>query len=166
MPRHPGDAAASPPDHRAGWCAAADRSPRCLPGFFLVLPLAWCSSKRSARDGVAPIFAALAEPDALAAIEADAAGRRHRGAAQPRLRRRRRLGIAKFEFRARRFLITLIDLPFSVSPVVGPGLCAAVRRAAAGSGLAARTRHQDHLRACRASCWRRSSSPSRSSRAN
>ena len=46
--------------------------------------------------------------------------------------------IAKFEFRGKSVLITLIDLPFSMSPVVlGPGLGAALRRAglvrAAGS---------------------------------
>ena len=49
---------------------------------------------------------------------ADAAHRRDRGAAQPRLRRRRGLGIAKFEFRGKNLLITLIDLPFAVSPVI------------------------------------------------
>ena len=38
--------------------------------------------------------------------------------------------IAKFEFRGKSLLITLIDLPFSVSPVVsGPRLRAAVRAA-------------------------------------
>ena len=38
--------------------------------------------------------------------------------------------IAKFDFRGKNFLLTLIDLPFSVSPVIcGLDLCAAVWRA-------------------------------------
>ena len=45
--------------------------------------------------------------------------------------------IAKFEFRGKSLLITLIDLPFSVSPVVaGSGVRAAVRRAGAGGSVA------------------------------
>jgi sulfate transport system permease protein len=48
----------------------------------------------------------------------------YRGSAQPRLRRRRRLAIAKFEFKGKAFLTTLIDLPFSVSPVIsGLSMC-------------------------------------------
>ena len=55
--------------------------------------------------------------------------------------------IAKFEFRGKSLLITLIDLPFSVSPVISGmvyvllfGLQRLVRP------LADRPRHQDHLR--------------------
>ena len=47
--------------------------------------------------------------------------------------------IAKFEFKGKSFLITLIDLPFSVSPViVGPDLRAAVRRAGLSSARGCR----------------------------
>ena len=48
---------------------------------------------------------------------------------------------------------------------LGPGLRAAVRPAGLARAVAARARHQDHLRGARASCWRRSSCRSRSSRA-
>ena len=41
-----------------------------------------------------------------------------RGAAQHRFRRRGGVAIAKFDFRGKQLLVTLIDLPFSVSPVV------------------------------------------------
>ncbi len=68
---------------------------------------------------------------------------------------------------ARALLITLIDLPFAVSPVVsGPDLRAALRRAGPARAVAPGARHQDHLRRARASCSRRSSSRSRSSRAS
>ena len=56
-----------------------------------------------------------------------------------------------FDFRGRTLLMTLIDLPFSVSPVVaGLDVRAAVRPARLLRALAARPRHQDHLRHCRA----------------
>jgi sulfate/thiosulfate transport system permease protein len=45
--------------------------------------------------------------------------------------------IAKFDFRGKQLLITLIDLPFSVSPVIaGPDLRAAVRRPGLAGSLA------------------------------
>ena len=54
--------------------------------------------------------------------------------------------IAKFEFRGKSFLITLIDLPLAVSPVISGliyvllfGAARLVRRLAAGA------RHQHHL---------------------
>ena len=66
--------------------------------------------------------------------------------------------IAKFEFRGKSLLITLIDLPFAVSPVISGliyvllfGLQRLARAVAAGA------RHPDHLRGARASCWPRSS---------
>jgi sulfate transport system permease protein len=51
--------------------------------------------------------------------QAHADSRGDRRAAEPRVRRQPRPGlIAKFEFRGKQLLITLIDLPFSVSPVM------------------------------------------------
>jgi sulfate transport system permease protein len=50
--------------------------------------------------------------------QADADRGRHRGAAEPGVRRGRAWAIAKFEFRGKSLLLTLIDLPFSVSPVI------------------------------------------------
>ena len=53
------------------------------------------------------------------AIRADAADRRHRGAAQSRVRRRCGVGDRHDSSSpARAVLITLIDLPFAVSPVI------------------------------------------------
>ena len=50
--------------------------------------------------------------------------------------------IAKFEFRGKSLLITLIDLPFSVSPVIaGPDLRAAVRRAGLVRAVPRSARH-------------------------
>ena len=74
--------------------------------------------------------------------------------------------IAKFEFRGKSLLITLIDLPFSVSPVIsGPDLRAAVRpQGWFGPWLATTTSRSSSP--CRAWCWRPSSSRSRSSPAN
>ena len=59
--------------------------------------------------------------------------------------------IAKFEFRARAFLTTLVDLPFSVSPVVAGLIYVLVfSPPTAGSArMAAGARHQDHLRRAR-----------------
>ncbi len=58
--------------------------------------------------------------------------------------------IAKHDFRGKQFLITLIDLPFSVSPVIA-GLVYVLVFGAAGlvRALALRARHQDHLRRAR-----------------
>ena len=76
--------------------------------------------------------------------------------------------IAKYRFPGRAFLISLIDLPFSVSPVVA-GL---VYILLLGSQLARsaascwRTSASASSSRCRAWCWRPSSSPSPSSRAN
>ena len=56
--------------------------------------------------------------------------------------------ITKFEFRGKSLLITLIDLPFSVSPVIS-GLVFVLLFGAQGyfGAVAAGPRHQDHFRA-------------------
>ena len=55
--------------------------------------------------------------------------------------------IAKFDFRGKNLLITLIDLPFAVSPVIsGHDLRPALRRPRLLRALARGARHQDHLR--------------------
>ena len=65
--------------------------------------------------------------------------------------------IAKFDFAARRFLITLIDLPFSVSPVIS-GLVFVLLFGAQGFfGRGCRPTTSRSCSRCRASCWRRSS---------
>ena len=55
--------------------------------------------------------------------------------------------VAKYRFPGKNLLITLIDLPFSVSPVISrAGVRAAVRGPGPAGRLAVRSRHQDHLR--------------------
>ena len=60
-------------------------------GLFLLLPLV-AVFVEALRDGVGAYLAAVVEPDALAAIRLTLLVGRDRRAAQPRLRRRRRLG--------------------------------------------------------------------------
>ena len=86
-------------------------------GVFLFLPLAVVFASAFAK-GISVYFAALREPDALAAIRLTLIAA---GVAVPM---NLVFGIAaawaigKFDFFGKSFLVTLIDLPFSVSPVV------------------------------------------------
>jgi len=84
---------------------------------FLVLPLA-AVLVEALRKGWTTYLAALVEPDARAAIELTLLVA---GIAVPFnlvFGITAAWAIAKFEFRGKQLLITLIDLPFSVSPVV------------------------------------------------
>ncbi|MDB5372744.1 MAG: sulfate transporter permease subunit CysW [Belnapia sp.] len=84
---------------------------------FFLLPLAAVFTE-ALRRGLAPALAALADPDALAALRltllvaAIAVPVNTVGGIAAAW------AIAKFEFRGKRLLTTLIDLPFSVSPVI------------------------------------------------
>ncbi|MBC7787534.1 MAG: sulfate ABC transporter permease subunit CysW [Methylophilaceae bacterium] len=86
-------------------------------GLFLFLPLAAVFTE-ALRKGYGAYLSALAEPDALSAIKLTFI------AAGIALPLNLVFGIAaawvitKFEFRGKSLLITLIDLPFAVSPVV------------------------------------------------
>jgi sulfate transport system permease protein len=84
---------------------------------FLFLPLSAIFSE-ALRKGFAPYFAALADPDAIAAIKLTLLVA---GIAVPLnllFGVCAAWAIAKFDFHGKAFLTTLIDLPFSVSPVV------------------------------------------------
>ncbi|MDR1661180.1 MAG: sulfate ABC transporter permease subunit CysW [Azoarcus sp.] len=84
---------------------------------FLLMPLAAVFIE-ALRKGWEAYFVALAEPDALAAIRLTLVAA---GIAVPLnlvFGVAAAWAVAKFEFRGKHFLITLIDLPFSVSPVV------------------------------------------------
>ena len=75
--------------------------------------------------------------------------------------------IAKFDFKGKAFLLTLIDLPFAVSPVVSGLIFVLLFGANSAAGaVAGRHGHQDPVCGARASSSRRSSSPSPSSRAS
>ena len=84
---------------------------------FLLLPLATVFTE-ALRKGVGVYFAALTEPDALSALRLTLL------AALIAVPLNLVFGVwaawlvTKFDFRAKSFLVTLIDLPFSVSPVV------------------------------------------------
>lgn len=86
-------------------------------GLFLFVPLASVFSQ-ALEKGLRAYFAAICEPDALAAVKLTliAAGisvplNLVFGVAAA-------WAIAKFDFRGKSLLVTLIDLPFSVSPVI------------------------------------------------
>jgi len=86
-------------------------------GLFLVLPLLVVFGEALA-DGLGAYFASFADPDALAAIKLTLT------AAAIAVPLNLVFGVAtawavtKFEFRGKSLLITLIDLPFAISPVI------------------------------------------------
>ena len=85
-------------------------------GFFLLLPLVTVFVE-ALRAGLPAFMAALVEKDALAAIRLTLVIAAVAVPANMIFGIAASWAIAKFEFRGKSFLITLIDLPFSVSPV-------------------------------------------------
>jgi sulfate transport system permease protein len=88
-----------------------------LLGLFLLVPLAVIVSE-ALNQGVAAYASSLVEPDAVAAIQLTLLAA---GIAVPLnlvFGVAAAWAIAKFEFRGKQVLLTLIDLPFSVSPVI------------------------------------------------
>jgi sulfate transport system permease protein len=84
---------------------------------FLVLPLI-VVFKEALADGIGKMLAAVTEEDALASVKVSLLAA---GIAVPLntiFGIAAAWAIAKFDFPGRTFLVTLIDLPFSVSPVV------------------------------------------------
>ncbi len=86
-------------------------------GFFLVLPLV-AVFVEAFRSGVGVYFEALVEPDAVAAIRLTLLVAAIAVPCNLVFGLAAAWTIAKFEFRGKNLLITLIDLPFSVSPVI------------------------------------------------
>ena len=86
-------------------------------GLFLVLPLA-AVFVEALKGGWAAYWAALKEPDALSAIRLTLLTAAIAVPLNLVFGVAAAWCIAKFEFRGKAFLTTLIDLPFSVSPVV------------------------------------------------
>ncbi len=85
--------------------------------FFLVLPLV-AVFYEALRGGIATYFAALTEPDALSAIQLTLTVAAIAVPMNVLFGIAAAWAIAKFDFKGKSFLVTLIDLPFSVSPVV------------------------------------------------
>ena len=86
-------------------------------GVFLVLPLIIVFAQAFAR-GVGPFLQTLAEHDTLAAIRLTLLVAAISVPLNLVFGIAAAWAIAKFEFKGKAFLITLIDLPFSVSPVI------------------------------------------------
>ncbi|KQT52755.1 MULTISPECIES: sulfate ABC transporter permease subunit CysW [unclassified Aureimonas] len=86
-------------------------------GFFLFLPLV-AVFVEAFRNGVSAYFSALAEPDALAAIRLTLIVAAISVPLNVVFGLAAAWAVAKFDFKGKSLLITLIDLPFSVSPVI------------------------------------------------
>ncbi|MBV8063578.1 MAG: sulfate/thiosulfate ABC transporter permease CysW, partial [Nevskia sp.] len=86
-------------------------------GVFLLLPLLAVFGQALA-GGARAYFAALADADALAAIRLTLLTAAIAVPLNTAFGVAAAWAIAKFEFRGKNLLITLIDLPFSVSPVI------------------------------------------------
>lgn len=84
---------------------------------FVVLPLVVVFAQAFSR-GILTYFAALAEPEAMAAIKLTLIVAAISVGLNVVFGLVAAWAIAKFEFTGKTFLITLIDLPFSVSPVI------------------------------------------------
>lgn len=85
--------------------------------FFLLLPLAAVFAE-AFRQGVGAYFASFADPDALASIKLTLLTAAIAVPANTVFGIAAAWLIAKFAFRGKSFLTTLIDLPFAVSPVI------------------------------------------------
>src|ERR1700758_3419246 len=86
-------------------------------GVFLLLPLLAVFSQALA-GGVKAYFAAMIDTDALASIRLTLLTAAIAVPLNTVFGVAAAWAIAKFQFRGKNFLITLIDLPFSVSPVI------------------------------------------------
>ena len=86
-------------------------------GIFLLLPLAAVFTE-ALRKGWEAYFAALTEPDTVSAIKLTLIAAAIAVPLNLVFGIAASWAIAKFRFRGKQFLITLIDLPFSVSPVI------------------------------------------------
>ena len=86
-------------------------------GFFLLIPLVAVFAE-ALKKGWELYLAALVEPDALSAIKLTLIAAAIAVPLNLTFGVAAAWAIAKFEFKGKAFLITLIDLPFSVSPVI------------------------------------------------
>jgi len=84
---------------------------------FLLLPLANVLVQAFSK-GIRPVFEALSHPDTQSAIRLTLAAAAISVPVNLVFGLAASWAIAKFDFRGKSFLITLIDLPFSISPVV------------------------------------------------
>ena len=86
-------------------------------GLFLLIPL-WAVFSQALEKGFATYLTALGEPDALAAVRLTLLTAAIAVPLNLVFGVAASWTIAKFEFRGKNLLLTLIDLPFAVSPVI------------------------------------------------
>lgn len=86
-------------------------------GLFLVVPLALVFVK-AFEEGTAAYWAAVREPEALSAVRLTLSAAAVAVPVNLLFGLAAAWAIAKFRFRAKNLLITMIDVPFSVSPVI------------------------------------------------
>jgi len=86
-------------------------------GFFLVLPLVAVFAQ-ALQEGLGPYLAAIADDETLSAIGLTLLAVAVAVPLNVAFGLAASWAIAKFEFPGKSFLVTLIDLPFSVSPVI------------------------------------------------
>ena len=132
---------------------------------FLLLPLL-AVFVEALRQGLGAYLAGITEPDALAAIRLTLLVAAIAVPLNLVFGIAAAWAIAKFEFRGKSLLITLIDLPFSVSPVIAGLIYVLLFGAQGCSGPGSPSTTSRSSSPCPGSCSRRSSSPSRSSRAS
>src|SRR5258708_7287781 len=113
-----------------------------LVGLFLLVPAVFVFAQAFAK-GTAFFGDALMQPEALAAIRLTLIVATISVIANTIFGLAAAWCITKFEFPGKNALVTLIDLPFSVSPVIA-GL--AVRCARLARTVSCRSRHQDRFR--------------------
>jgi sulfate transport system permease protein len=89
----------------------------CFVGLFLVLPLATVF-KEALAEGLGRALQSISDDDSLAAIKLSLIAAAIAVPLNTVFGISAAWAIAKFDFRGKTFLVTLIDLPFSVSPVV------------------------------------------------
>lgn len=106
-------AVSEPPAVKAAICTVAI----AYIGILVLLPLAVVFAQAFAK-GIGPYLAALAHPDAQAAIRLTLLVTAIAVPCNLIFGLAASWAIAKFEFVGKRFLITLIELPFSISPVI------------------------------------------------
>ena len=85
---------------------------------FLILPLVVVFTE-ALREGARVYFAAIADPEAVAAIRLTMLTAAITVPLNTLFGFAAAWAVTKFDFRGKNFLTTLIDLPFSVSPVIG-----------------------------------------------
>ena len=123
---------------------------------FILLPLILVFVE-AFRKGWDTYIAALVDPDAVSAIKLTLLAAAIAVPLNLIFGVAAAWAIARFEFRGKQFLITLIDLPFSVSPVVAGLIYVLVFGAMDGSGAGSRTTTSGSFLPFPASSWPRSS---------